>query len=304
MESEQNLASSCFNATTECESYKSPILVEKLEYALWINFLFVILFSLSACFKMLYHFIRTDCCLAFSLSNKFFFGIFGMGFDIGYFKDLGAGKMLHDKIHLSNFIFILLFIFIITGTVKIIIMTKILKSEIKSLEGNATIWIKFYENILSFLLQDGPELAVQYYFVEKYTTQRESWVLFKSIFMSLLALYSLYKFVKHCMTASQEMTFKGICIIGLPVIFISITYFLRTYAALHQMNLGTIRDSCFKLEDQVLSQSPFDLKCYGKTDILLLGLLIMSTIVSVTAAYQIMIRRDDTNIYQSGTEMK
>ena len=170
------------------------------------------------------------------------------------------------------------------------------------MEGDTKIWVKFYENILSFLLQDGPELAVQYYFVEKYTTQLESWVIFKSIFMSLLALYSLYKFGRHCM--SHEMTLKGVCIIGLPVTFISITYFLRTYAALYQMNLGTIRDSCFKLEDQVLSQSPFDLKCYGQTDILLLGLLIMSTIVSVIAAYRIIILKDDKNQYQSGTEMK
>ena len=78
---------------------------------------------------MLFHFIREDCCLAFALSTKFFVGMFGMGFDIGYFKDLSEGDLLNDKIHISILIFILLFIFIITGTVKIIIMMKILKSE-------------------------------------------------------------------------------------------------------------------------------------------------------------------------------
>ena len=39
------------------------------------------------------------------------------------------------------------------------------------MDGDREIWIKFYENILGFLLQDGPELAVQYFFVEKYTTE-------------------------------------------------------------------------------------------------------------------------------------
>ena len=132
--------------------------------------------------------------------------------------------------------------------------------------------------------------------------QFESWVFVKSIFMLLLAIRSLYYFTRHC--KSHGFTRKGFFMVGLPVILISITYFFRTYAAVYQMNLGTVRASCFKLKDNAIHQSPFDWKCYGKIDLILLLLLVISTVIAIKAAVTIIIRKDDKTKYQNGTEMK
>jgi len=104
-------------------------------------------------------------------------------FDNIYFTQLVTSydEVLNKNIHIGLSVFIILFTFQITGTIKNMILVYLankkldvvghsMTEEVESSlsDTNAYMAITFYQAILAFCLQDGPEALTQYLYVDKY----------------------------------------------------------------------------------------------------------------------------------------
>jgi len=224
-------------------------------------------------------------------------------FDNLYYAQLVSSyeneTILNRYIHMRFHVFVILFTFQITGTIKNIILVILAKkqldrahhtteefSESTLLDTNAYMLITFYQTILAFFMQDAPEALTQYFYVDKYLEEFNPFntaACAIRFLMSLRVMLIFYKYVKGYIDPAFHTLRDRILLwslIGVKFIIWS-AHGLRSAAVTFttSSNSKTSFD-CIRLEydeqNSTLIQDPWSFECMDAIDISLAGLSFLS----------------------------
>lgn len=254
-----------------------------------------------------------------------FFDIF---FDTKYFNDLALSNMIDERIHLDWKIFPIMFTFLITANVKAFALGVIavrqvrpdiplIRQSINPLRPNVVnarissanddesnlqdenIYekLKYWRDILSFILEDAAESFAQYFFVDKFVGE-DSWlVTVKSIIMVVFALVSFIRFLRHVIpywklvdTIQEHLRLLFMVLIIFLILLVhSVRIFaVLTFPADPSYILNCLDKKTEFYDDLVLPrnetflvQTPFTNQCLRPTDNALIGLLIIASLIAI-----------------------
>ena len=228
--------------------------------------------------------------------------------DAYLFYQLETGKVIHDyiyrNIHVSNAILA----FSILGCLKILFWLRILGvgkttgMKVRKTTENLKL-LKLYFVAGTFIFEDGPELILEYFFVEKYMSKQLTWYLFaRDIVLCIISLYTLVisslvllpslNRIKQYIRGKNDKRRRGSVICQFVVrnicnVFIGLLLFLRAGGAGYQYVTGKMRRSCFTINNGFLIQTPFTVGCMRGVDYFIITLSRMSILCSVFALFAV-----------------
>ena len=220
-------------------------------------------------------------------------------FDLYMFYQLEYGDIVNKNIYRNSHVNNAIYVFAFLGIIRII-RWRLYYNRAKYFR-NRTFehQMQVYMNltmIFGFLIEDGPEMVLEYFFIEKYITESAVWyLLVRDVILGLLYCYSLFKTLKAGVTncnvfkgglcfskkdiyffrkskrnnmqkisAGKVFAFYGQIYISAPMI--GITQILRITGAALQYNTGEVNPKCFIIQDGKLLQTPFRSECMSWID--------------------------------------
>ena len=123
---------------------------------------------------------------------------------------------------------------------------------------------KFEVGVLGFLFEDGPELILEYFYVEKHITSYTPLIIIKDAIISCLLVHTAAKaFVQSMRERYESSRFR---LLNIFVIIFTLASMLRVGGSLYQYVTRKMRRSCFVVADGRIRQSPFDVDCMRGID--------------------------------------
>ena len=167
------------------------------------------------------------------------------------------------------------------------------------------------------MFEDGPEILLEYFYVEKYLSKQIAWyLLVRDVILCIIALYSIAisltwlvlfglqvrrRYQRETIIPNIPALDCTVVVNGGCSLLIGFCIFLRTGGAGYQYVTGKLRRSCFEVFDGVLRQTPFTAGCMREVDYFILvfcGLAILLSVFSlVIANYTINIIKKTKKIY-------
>merc|ERR1712212_630709 len=204
-------------------------------------------------------------------------------------------QVLNANIHVGLHVLIILFTFQITGSIKNIILVMLAnkkldvvshtmteESESSLFDTNAYMAITFYQAILAFCLQDGPEAFTQYLYVDKYL---DDFNLFNAaativrVLMSSRTMFIFFRFINGYIDPAYH-SFRVRCflwtLIGVKFV-IFCAHGLRSIAVLTVNQSSATKLDCIRwTENSEMRQTPWNSSCLDAMDTALLVLSCLS----------------------------
>ena len=199
------------------------------------------------------------------------------------FYQLEFGQVIDENItrnaHVNNSILA----FAIIGSAKVVLF---LLFGIHSNERNQTCLnlSKLDQLWYAFLLEDGPELILEYFYVEKYISFKPPWYLpVRDMILAFISLYIVYRALKWLLieredyrvsneTGHPSIAFKIPRLFTLFTSQIGVLMFLRVGGAGYQYVTRHLKRSCFNVHDGMLLQNPFSGGCLGEVEYIIITL--------------------------------
>ena len=251
---------------------------------------------------------------------KNFVDVLDIMFDLYMFYQLEYGDILNKNIYRNSQVNNAIYAFAFLGVLRMIRWRGFARkskntseSEIENEMGVRT----SVEIVAGFLIEDGPEMILEYFYVEKYLTKSAVWyLLVRDAILGLLYCYSLYKSLKVGVN-NCDIRKGGVCcrikyldgkiknnanstkyIVG-AILFIYTTYgyificapligisqILRVVGATLQYTLGEVNPKCFHIQDGKLLQTPFQTECMSWIDWTILASTCTVLLVIVLASF-------------------
>jgi len=335
-------------ATIECDEYKAPIIyTDILRWILWANWTISFCMTLGGITYMYSKWVTIKILVkdwpynmvVYKVPLKKLKGIiplplikFGLFcklvpslvidvidilFDTMYFAELVGDQVLDKHIHIRPRVYLILFTFQITGTIKnaILVAMAVKKLTPKSIHAktktgsvirtkemdedesllrdtNGYMYITFLQTILAFLMQDAPEALTQYFYVDKYLTEANN-IVFAAcsirFVMSVRVVFIYFQYVKKFVDPAYH-SLKMRCVMWSMVLvkfIIFLAHGIRSIAVI-KANSQKIPLSCYEHEkgSNQIYQGPWNLDCMDGVDIALLvlaGLSFVGVFVGVFA---------------------
>jgi len=254
-------------------------------------------------------------------------------FDTIYFGEFVTNGIINKNIHIRPHIYAILFAFQITGTVKNIILVHIANKQINGKTGevhekhhkgsiiksmmsdenesslvdtNSYMYINFYQTILAFCMQDGPEAFMQYFYIDKYV-EEFNLVLFLAAsgrcLMSCRVMYIFFFYVKSFLDPAyhnekvRALVWSMVLVKGI----ITAAHTLRTFAVfiitrLERSLFDKSINSCVEfVENGDIYQAPWGGSCLTKKDNVLLFLCASSVLGVIVGIF--VVRHQGKKIY-------
>ena len=202
------------------------------------------------------------------------------------FYQLEFGQLIDEKIIRNSHVNNSIFSFAVLGSLKIFFFLSFSKYFELFNRENPLKPVKLMYEWSVFFSEDGPELILEYFYIEKYVTAQPPWYLFvRDIIAALISLTLIYAAVKVSWCYNHPLLnnkfalfyFCSISLIGLLM-------FARVGGAGYQYVTGRLERDCFNVHDGMLLQSPFSAGCLREVDYFIIALsciLLVPTIVSV-----------------------
>lgn len=194
------------------------------------------------------------------------------------FAQLEQGDVLYKDVYRNKHVVNSILAFAFLGALKIAFWLPVL-SLIKSHHYNpkSLAFTKRDMFAITFLSEDGPELFLEYFYIEKFFTMQEAWYLIaKDVVVAIIAAVIILEEVWSCFSSSilwMPLSLFNICISTLMVI--------RVAGAMYQYNTGRLDRSCLAVVDGALVQTPFVKGCLREIDYAILVFLGMSGLTSL-----------------------
>ena len=239
---------------------------------------------------------------------KNFVDVLDIMFDLYMFYQLEYGDILNKNIYRNPHVNNAIYAFAFLGVLRMIGWRGFARrskntNESEIIENEMGVHMSAII-VVGFLIEDGPELILEYFFVEKYLTKSAVWsLLVRDAFLGLLYCYSLYKsfkinvnkcekggvcfrrknmdcFIKENVQTSEKSArywarifvtrhvLSLLTFICAPLI--GIIQILRVVGATLQYTVGEVNPKCFHIQDGKLLQTPFQAECMSWIDWLIL----------------------------------
>ena len=227
--------------------------------------------------------------------------------DAYLFYQLETGKVIHEYIYRNIHVNNAILAFSVLGCLKILFWLRVIgmgkSARMKGLKTKESLkQLKLYFVAGTFIFEDGPELILEYFFVEKYMSKQLTWYLFaRDIVLCIISLYTLVisslvllpglNRIKQYNRGKNDKRRRGSIIFEFVIrnicnVFIGLLLFLRAGGAGYQYVTGKLRRSCFTTENGFLIQTPFTVGCMRGVDyfiIVLSGISILSSVFALFA---------------------
>ena len=231
--------------------------------------------------------------------------------DAYLFYQLETGKVIHENIYRNVHVNNAILAFSVLGCLKILFWIRIMGSMMMMevagvLEDRRNARLLSHQKLYflggTFIFEDGPELILEYFFVEKYMSKQLIWYLFANdIIFCAISLYTIVEsslFLQSGLSSRLRKSFyKGryykvktcssvfwYAIINSSSLLIGLLWFLRTGGAGYQYITGKLKRSCFAVKNGFLIQTPFTKGCLREVDyiiIVLSGISLLFSIITI-----------------------
>ena len=221
--------------------------------------------SLKNCYLM--------CTVIISTYVKIVWEAIDVTIDAYLFYLLETGKVIDKDIYRNRYVNDAIIIFSGLGCLKIFFWMRIIgvgaKTGLKDLSPRTLSVLKLYFVAGTFIFEDGPEIIVEYFYVEKYLTIQPAWYLLaRDIVLCVISLYHLVEsscFLVGDFFRSRNRIYK-LAISNICNVIIGVVLSLRVGGACYQYFTGKLRGSCLTLDNGVLIQTPFTCRCMREVD--------------------------------------
>ena len=249
--------------------------------------------------------------------------------DAYLFYQLEMGQVIDISIYRNATVNNFILAFSIIGCLKILFWLRIIGvgraytlSEVLTVMSTKSSDKKFLDSLkilfltVTFMFEDGPELLLEYFYVEKYMSKQITWYLLaRDVIMCIIAIYSIAMssiwLISHGLKAYRKTSFSkydcsrflcGSLALGGCSLLIGLCHFLRTGGAGYQYVTGKLRRSCFEVFDDVLRQTPFTAGCMREIDYFIVVLCVLAILLSVFSFFTV--NNIMRGVYEANIEVK
>uniref|UniRef100_A0A7M6DQY4 Uncharacterized protein n=1 Tax=Clytia hemisphaerica TaxID=252671 RepID=A0A7M6DQY4_9CNID len=206
-------------------------------------------------------------------------------FDVILFYDFEKGDLIDSNIARNSVVMWCILAFAIFGACKIFLMIIWFQSPIGVFENESKEHVHFILNtvflVFTFLFEDGPELVLEYFFVEKFISNQPPWYqLVKDIIMALVAVYFVVDMVWNGIKMFKAGSYKYFGLFLMPIA-ITVVMVLRAVAAVYQYVTGKLNRNCLDIQDGMLVQTPFATGCLKEIDYAIIAVLFVILVTLV-----------------------
>ena len=245
-----------------------------------------ILFSLKTCVSIV--------VLVFF---KFFWDAIDLTLDVYIFYRLERGEVLDDVIYRNIHVNNAIYAFAILGCLAKIGVWKLFSSNIEFISNNT---IENFENdlnfskdiigVTSFLFEDGPELILEYFYIEKYITSYTPLIIVKDAMIACLLSYTAIRIFQ---SSRRQIKFSNRFGISFNIFVAGVTLasILRVGGALYQYITKKLRRSCFMMDNGRILQTPFHVGCMRGVDYAILILVSVSLCVPLLLLFTVILKK-------------
>ena len=219
--------------------------------------------------------------------------------DTYLFFHLETGKVIHEHVYRNTHVNNAILAFAVLGCFKILFWIRIVGGLRGSKKRKYLNHLKEYFVAGTFIFEDGPELILEYFFVEKYMSKQLTWYWFaRDIILCLISLYTIvisFLFLRSGISMQRKnrhnklktkcsRLFEYTVTNGCNVV-IGLLLFLRAGGAGYQYVTGKLGRSCFAVEDGFLIQTPFTVGCLREVDYVIIVLSGISILLSFLSLF-------------------
>ena len=217
---------------------------------------------------------------------KYFWDAIDLTLDLYIFYQLEKGEVLHPAIYRNDKVNNAIYAFALLGCICNVLTWKFFQATTNKYRFYNYSEIKFLQMknmvmVASFMFEDGPELILEYFYIEKYVTSFSLLLLVKDIFVGVLAIITcfttliyLFKGRKSVNLASwsRKITISQV-FYSMLVISFTFSSVLRVAGACYQYITKKLRRSCFIVENGFILQTPFTRGCMRGIDYFIIGMV-------------------------------
>lgn len=212
-----------------------------------------------------------------------------------------ACGVLDTRLHTPKFVFHVLFIFMVAGMIKNIVVTRLAYKQLTKklqiddlnesdlVDSNAYMALTFFQGVLAFVFQDAAAAMIQFFYIDKYVTGYNTVAIINAVIMFLFASRVLYVFIRYIIQywdKTDALKLKVLHVIMLCTKAAVFTFHMtRNYAVVLSKIFNVDQDlvgECFHTEEHhgILKtvQNPFASSCLTVTDKVLISVTIITCV--------------------------
>ena len=216
-------------------------------------------------------------------------------FDTYYFYKLERGELIHPLIYRNAHVNNSILGFACLGAIKSVLVaySYIIVVESNYNEGenhHGVVLITLGAASVKLLLEDAPELILEYFYVDKFIINNPPWFLVgKDFVTALIYILPLIKIVKSVVNDvklfKEKYSNLWLHLIYIPATlargFMSLAMIFRIVGMVIQYMGTTVNAECFVVLDNALQQTPFALGCLNWCDYTILVLTILTLLSAI-----------------------
>ena len=217
-------------------------------------------------------------------------------FDTFYFYKLERGELIHPLIHRNTHVNNSILGFACLGAIKSTLVAycyltvMLFNDEERKYHSTVVILYTLFAVSIKLLLEDAPELILEYFYVDKFIVNNPPWFLVgKDIITALIYVLPLIKIVrsgfKDFKVVKEELGSLWAYLIYIPGTLargcMSLAMIFRVVGMIIQYTGSTVNAECFVVFDNALQQAPFALGCLSWCDYTLLVLISITLLLSI-----------------------
>lgn len=225
-------------------------------------------------------------------------------FDIILFYQLERGGLIDNRVIRNTNVNNSILVFGVLGLLKMIgfavcvvfFREKVIAEEIRRYQIICAIQI-----YISFCVEDGPELILEYFYIEKYISVKPHWyILLRDVIFLLLMLNNLKNIV---MLKTWGTIFGSINCFVVSMLLIVLIELLRVVGAMHKYKANReMHEACFAVQNGRLVQTPFAYGCMSVVDYLILIVYSILAILLMILVCKLLRRSVNNRVYDLLTE--
>lgn len=204
--------------------------------------------------------------------------------DAYLFYEIEFGRVVDKNIYRNKYVNNAILVFAIFGAAKILFWL-ILKIKLNVSIAEDINFVAKIMVLLTFLIEDGPELLLEYFYVERFMGKKMAWFLLaRDSVLLMVALSVLFSELISICNSYGNKIFKSWKLVCFSNICIGLLMLLRVLGAAYQHYTGKLERSCFSVKDGKLLQVPFSTSCLRQIDYAIAGMFFVSFISVVIIA--------------------
>lgn len=250
-------------------------------FSFWI--MFAIFFALAALslvtsayiVKKIWNLVEIGKIARIILVGKVIYDAIDVLVDSFLFLQLEHGNVMQKHVYLNEKVNNSILAFAILGALKILMWIPVYSFTEYNYFGRAfrradPDVAKRFMVAIAFLAEDGPELFLEYFYVEKFFTSQSAWYLImKDFFTVFIAVVFIFMDIKTLWESRSSSVFM-LCMFNACVGCLEA---IRVCAAFYQYYTKRLYRSCFGVVNGALVQTPFTEGCLREVDYAILVLL-------------------------------